>query len=286
MKKGFVLWVLSFLITISIAVYQRLTGPTYPIAEKIELNENLIDVVLERSHGGEDDHTIKIEIKNPAITGNVFYKKYKTNDSWQQLPMEYVEGSFITYLPHQPPAGKLQYYIELYESNTTIRIPEDDSVIIRFKGSVPSSILISHIIIMFLTMLFSTRAGLEVFNNGKSTKSLSILTVIFLIVGGFILGPFTQLYAFGELWTGFPFGYDLTDNKTLIALIGWLFAIYMYRKSKYIKYWGFAAAILLLAVFAIPHSLLGSELDYNKLDKENNKIEQYRINNEGNNENN
>ena len=41
--------------------------------------------------------------------------------------------------------------------------------------------------------------------------------LLLLAVGGFILGPLVQNYAFGELWTGVPFGWDLTDNKTLIA---------------------------------------------------------------------
>ena len=45
-----------------------------------------------------------------------------------------------------------------------------------------------------------------------------------MIPGGFILGPLVQKFAFGEYWTGWPFGGDWTDNKTLAALVAWLVA--------------------------------------------------------------
>jgi len=67
------------------------------------------------------------------------------------------------------------------------------------------------------------------------------------------------------LWSGFPLGHDLTDNKTLVAMIGWLIALFMMRRGKPARGWVLAASILLLVVFLIPHSLLGSELDYSKM---------------------
>lgn len=121
--------------------------------------------------------------------------------------------------------------------------------------------------------MLSNRTGLEFFNSGRNLKKLTWWAIGSLLIGGFVLGPLTQEYAFGELWTGFPFGYDLTDNKTLIALIGWLFALYMYGKSKLPKKWALFASMLLIVVYLIPHSVLGSELDYNKIDKENKQIE-------------
>jgi hypothetical protein len=90
----------------------------------------------------------------------------------------------------------------------------------------------------------------------------------FLLIGGFVLGPAVQLYAFDAWWTGFPFGTDLTDNKTLIALIVWLTAFFMYKRTTRPRVWAFAAAVVMMIIFLIPHSLLGSELDYNKLNKQ------------------
>jgi len=76
-----------------------------------------------------------------------------------------------------------------------------------------------------------------------------------------ILGPVVQKYAFGALWTGIPFGWDLTDNKTLIAFIFWILAVMLNRKKDKPLVTVLAAFILLM-VYSIPHSLFGSELDY------------------------
>ncbi|MFZ1291743.1 MAG: hypothetical protein WAR79_16725, partial [Melioribacteraceae bacterium] len=198
---------------------------------------------------------------------------YKTADGWQKISMKNINGELAGHLPHQPPAGKLQYFVELNPQGSIIKIPNDHPVIIRFKGDVPNYILIPHIFAMFMGMLWSTRTGLEYFNNGKNIRNLTILTLAFLIVGGFILGPIMQKFAFGEYWTGFPFGIDLTDNKTLITILGWIIAFLMYKKSKSPKLWAVFASILLLVIYLIPHSVLGSELDYNKLDKQKKSIE-------------
>lgn len=83
-----------------------------------------------------------------------------------------------------------------------------------------------------------------------------------------------QKYAFGEYWTGFPYGIDLTDNKTLLAVIGWLIALVALKKSAKPRFWILFASIFMFIIYLIPHSVLGSELDYNEMDRQQNKIEQ------------
>jgi hypothetical protein len=70
-----------------------------------------------------------------------------------------------------------------------------------------------------------------------------------------------QLYAFGDLWTGIPFGWDLTDNKTLVAFLFWTLALVANLRRE--RRWATVlAAVVLLLIYSIPHSLYGSELDY------------------------
>jgi len=273
MKKVVILWILSFLITTITAVYQRVTGPTYPISGNINLLNEEVNFKFARSHGGSSNHKVKVRIKDRNVSGNLFYKRYKTDDDWQIVPMKLEENELVGNLPHQPPAGKLKYFVELQKQNVIKKIPSDKPVIIRFKGEVPLYVLIPHILAMFIGMLLSTRTGLEFFNKGKNIRNLTFWTLTFLFVGGFILGPIMQYLAFGEFWTGIPFGIDLTDNKTLITFVGWVVAFYMYSKSKNPKYWAAFGSILLILVYLIPHSVLGSELDYNKLDKQKKSIE-------------
>jgi hypothetical protein len=270
MKKSILLWVIAFVLTVFTAIYQRMTGPTYPISGEAVIGSEMIKYKLDRTHGGEGDHPIEININDETIFGKLFWKRYKTNDEWTSVEMKRKGEKLIASLPHQPPAGKLVYHIVLQKEYEVVTLPEDREVTIRFKGDVPIYFLIPHIIFIFGAMLLSTRTGLEYFNEGKKFKPLTILTFIFVIIGGFIFGPIVQKYAFGAFWTGFPFGHDLTDNKILIGFIGWLFALIAIYRFKKPKRWIVFAAILMFIIFLIPHSLLGSELDYNELDSKTN----------------
>lgn len=263
--KKLAFWLLAFLITIATAVYQRMSGPTNPLRGKVALADSVIHYRLERSHGGKEDHEVAIKVANRDVTGSVQYRRYKTDDPWTTLSMLRKEDFLTAKLPHQPPAGKLEYRVILSSQEREISLTGDRPVIIRFKGEVPLFILIPHVIIMFLAMLLSNRAGIEALRSKSNPRKYALWTLVLLFIGGMILGPLVQKFAFGALWTGFPFGYDLTDNKTLIALVGWIAAVIAGRGGKPARWWVLGAAILLLVVYLIPHSLLGSELDYSQI---------------------
>lgn len=277
MKKSILLWLIAFVLTVLTAVYQRMTGPTYPISGEAEIGNEIVNYKLDRSHGGEGNHQIEIEIIKENIIGFLVWKRYKTNDEWTKVEMVRQNGKLIGYLPHQPPAGKLIYHVIFETNEESIVIPDKGEVIIRFKGDVPAGFLIPHIIFIFGAMLLSTRTGLEYFQEGKKFKPLTIFTFIFVIIGGFIFGPIVQKYAFDAFWTGFPFGHDLTDNKILIGFIGWLLALIAIYKFKNPKRWIIFASILMFVIFLIPHSVLGSELNYNELDAKTNIENQFNL---------
>ena len=99
------------------------------------------------------------------------------------------------------------------------------------------------------------------FRSRSEQRKYGIWALSLLLAGGMVLGPVVQYYAFGEFWTGVPFGWDLTDNKTLLAVIFWILAVAMnYRKQR--PLYTIIAAVMLLLVYSIPHSMFGSELDY------------------------
>jgi len=135
-----------------------------------------------------------------------------------------------------------------------------ESVIIRFKGDVPVSILVPHIILMFLAMLMSNFAGIMALFKSPKFRDFTRITFWALLTGGLIFGPWVQWYAFGEAWAGVPFAWDLTDNKTLVAFLFWLLAFLMNRKKEKPAYTIVASAIMLV-IFSIPHSMYGSQLD-------------------------
>jgi len=263
--KKFILWSLALVITLSAAIYQRHTGPTYPKELVVTLNDKLTDLKLVRSLALNERPEVKLTITDTTIKAKLFFKRFKSDDEYQVTDFKYradpKEVGFFAEIPQQPAAGKLQYYVEITDSKGIQSYFKDSPIVIRFKGGVPAFILIPHILFMFMAMLFSTLAGLMSAIKYPLYKKYSIWTLIVFIAGGMVLGPIVQYYAFGDLWTGIPFGWDLTDNKTLIALLFWILAVVMNRKQERPLYTALAAIVLLL-VYSIPHSLFGSELDY------------------------
>jgi len=269
MWRNIGLWILALVITLAAAVYQMKTGPTYPVSGVIKMKDGgEISYTLLRSHGGPGDQPVAITATDTTVTGVLVYRRYKSLDDWKRVPMVRAGDQLMASLPHQPPAGKIEYHIELKKDNSTILIPEDENIVTRFKGNVPSSVLIPHIIFMFVAMLVSTRTGLEALRKSEHIKTFAFWTTGLLIVGGLIFGPIVQKFAFGAYWTGIPFGTDLTDNKTLIAFVAWLIAIIALLKSRRARGWVLLASVVTLLIFMIPHSMHGSELDYAKIEKQ------------------
>ncbi|NOZ57706.1 MAG: hypothetical protein GXO73_13065 [Calditrichaeota bacterium] len=264
-KRSWLLWFLAILITLLAARYQRATGPTHPFRVKVKLGDREIKCALPRSHGGPGGQEVRILVPDTAVTGQIAWKHYPSNESWQLLPMQRRGDTLVAVLPHQPPAGKLQYEVKLRDGSTSVTFPEKPAII-RFKGHVPLAVLVPHILAMFLFMLFSNRAGLEALVNGPATRSYSFIAVALLVVGGFVLGPAVQYFAFGQWWTGIPFGWDLTDNKTLIALVFWLWALWSLRGRRNARWQVVLASLVTLVIFLIPHSAWGSQLDWEKLE--------------------
>tara|TARA_R110002095_G_scaffold40574_6_gene37437 strand:+ start:2083 stop:3048 length:966 start_codon:yes stop_codon:yes gene_type:complete len=277
--KRSTLWFLAVLLAASAMIYQRATGPTYPV--KIRVAEG-ITAKLIRTHESTDDAIVELPAPlngehKPSAT--LFYKRYRTSDEFTPVPMTAVEEetryTLEAALPKQPAAGKLEYYIEADIEGKERRFPEnpETNVLIRFKDPVPDAILFPHVTLMIFSILFGMRSGLAALFAPYNMRQLAWLTLCGMTIGGMILGPCVQKYAFGEYWTGFPLGGDWTDNKMLFMFLAWIFACSIIglkpRKKEHAlnRIVVFLAAIVMTVCYLIPHSMGGSELDYSQVDQ-------------------
>lgn len=263
MKNNFKVTIpLAIIITLAFVIYQRATGPTYPKRFKIQVGEEKVTVKLLRSHGGDTDALIKIPKLSEDMAGTITYRRFPTNDLWIEHSLKEENEMLVASLPHQPPAGKLQYFVHLTVGGQEQKLgSQEDPIFIRFKGDVPSWILGPHIFFMFFSILLSMLALLEVLFKTKSYYKIGLATTFCLLFGGMFLGPIVQKYAFGVYWAGFPIGYDLTDNKLLIGVVFWVLACLINWRKK--APWAIVvASIVLLMVYAIPHSMMGSQYNY------------------------
>lgn len=261
MKKAvpILLWILAFILTVTVAVYQRLTGPTHPVRGTETVNGTEIKYRLLRSYTQFEKLPVEITAANPQVKGFLNWRRYKSGDEWTEMEMTRTGEILKGEIPGQPAAGKVEYSIRVENGGENLILNEERSVVARFKGKVPVYFLIIHIIFMFAGLLFAFRTGLETLRKAGNYSWMVTWTLGIVFIGGMILGPIVQEYAFGDFWTGFPYGTDLTDNKTLIAVIFWVLAYFLQKKS---KWWVLLATVMMIVVYLIPHSAMGSELDY------------------------
>lgn len=261
MNKAIFYWLFAIIITLSAVVYQRATGPTYPKKINFTYTDTQYKIKLLRSHSTSKPAPISLNVNDDRVEGKILYKKYPSSDDLTEIVMERDGENLIAQLPNQSPAGKLEYQVLLNDIENNVEVLNSGVVVIRFKGDVPAAVLIPHIFFMFFAMLFSNLTGLLVLGKKEKYKFYTIVTTLLLLAGGMILGPIVQKFAFGELWTGVPFGWDLTDNKLLVSFVFWVIAV-MGNWKKDRPYLSLIAAIVLLLVYSIPHSMFGSELDH------------------------
>ena len=262
MRKPWVLWTIALVVTLVSAVYQRMTGPTYPVRGHVVLGGQDIAYRLERSHETSADQVVQIRVPDASVTGEMSWRRYPPppSEEYQKVPLNRNGDSLEATLPKQPAAGKLEYQVRLFRGEERVLVPPQ-SAITRFKDSVAPWVLYPHVLAMFLGMLWSTRAGLAAITGG-STRGLALVTLALLLAGGFVLGPLMQHQAFGQWWTGVPFGWDLTDNKTLVAVAAWIFAAWQLRGGRHARVAVALACLVTLGVFAIPHSVWGSQINW------------------------
>jgi len=279
-----VLWILAFLLMLGAGVYQRLTGPTHPMRVSIEVAGESVTYRLVRAAWTDEQARIELPAVPGVEGGVVSWRRYPTRELWSEQPLARDGENWIAMLPIQPAAGKLEYSIDLSVEGSDVRLPDAErgNAILRYRDPVPLGVLIPHIFFMFFAVLIAWRAGLAALVHPFGLRRLAWWALGLFTVGGMILGPIVQNYAFGEYWTGIPFGWDLTDNKTLVMWLAWLVAALVLervarrdaggtvasdRSSGGVRALVLVASVVTVFVYLIPHSVQGSELDYDAIDQ-------------------
>lgn len=256
--------------------WQDKTGPTYPLHGTIATSAGPVQFEIIRSE--IIGHALPAVLLDPVpkgVTGKVQFRRYKSHDAWTVLPMKAGEFEFYrrgrrstlsgvgAALPSlQERAGKYEIFVHVIgPDGKLVSVTGERPFYARYKANVPRAPLMTHVFVIFLSMAFAIRTVLQAAVGGNF-KWLLRGTMITLILGAFFLGPLIQWYAFGVWWAGVPFGHDWTDNKVLIPLAAWAFAVWANRGNRRNVASVYVAGIVTLLVYFIPHSVFGSEFDY------------------------
>ena len=258
--RSWQLWLLAFFLMLLAAAYQRRTGPSYPARGELPGASGQATYELPRSH--ESSSGTLVEVPAVRAGGTLFWRRYPTDEHFAGIPLVRAGDELLATLPAQPPAGKLEYYLELAGAAGTLRVPAREAVVLRYHGPVPAGVLVPHILLMFLSMLVAVRAALGVVA-GQHRPRIAWEALAGFTLGGLVLGPIVQRHAFGAYWTGVPWGWDLTDNKTLLMWAAWLLAcLAPLWRERWRRPLVLVAGIVTIIVYVIPHSVHGSQLDW------------------------
>jgi hypothetical protein len=278
--KGILLWLAAAGLTVACFVFQNRTGPTYPLEGTVDTARGPVRFKFLRSEEiGTPLQLMLVEPVPAGVTGRVRWRRYRSHDTWQATDMsagvfrftrrgaaEEVRGvgARLPSLPER--AGKYEFYVDLDDGTGPRSVTGERPIFARYKAPVPTVVLLPHILVVFLSMMLAVRTGLEVLAGGQVRRLLPA-TIGSLLLGAFALGPLVQWYAFGVWWSGFPWGYDWTDNKVVVELAAWLLAGGVLLRApgpRRVRAAVLLALAVTLAVYFIPHSIFGSEYDYTR----------------------
>ncbi len=185
--KSISLWIISIIIMVFVVVYQKTTGPTYPVKGEINIEGIEVDYSLPTSNDGEYTKLVYLIDESKSITGTYKIRRFKSHDEWSNFELIRSGDTLYFEIPHQPAAGKVMYHVFLKKGDKPAVALTENPIILRFRDAVPFSIVLLHIIFIFATITLSTRTGFEALYNGNKVKIFTILTLISLIIGGFVL---------------------------------------------------------------------------------------------------
>ena len=276
MIKKISIWVLALFLALAAMIYQRSTGPTYEYKGRLEYNGESYKYELLRSQETTEGAKIVLPFIDGAnYNATLHYKRYQTQDAVTTLDFRLDDNKqYFAQLPVQPAAGKMEYFVTGVIDGEAFRIPEkgEENIVLRYKDPVSDFILIPHVTMMIIVIIFGILAGLSALFDPGSMRRWTVVAFTAMTVGGMILGPLVQKSAFGEYWTGFPYGGDFTDNKMLIMWVAWALALAIIgfkpkKKETISRAVVIMAAVVMTVVYLIPHSMGGSTLDYDKVDQ-------------------
>lgn len=136
---------------------------------------------------------------------------------------------------------------------------------IRSEGYVWAWALYLHILLMFFAIMLFIHILYDAFyilNGGHREPRIMYMTthaVVCFFITGFPLGWLIEKQVLGNYWEGIPFGWDITDSKTLFIFIFWVIPLVLWWRKKIgekgFAKWALAGALFTIAMFLIPHSL-------------------------------
>jgi hypothetical protein len=275
----------AFLFTLLLLGLARRTTMVRSVHETVQEQGIRIDHHTVPKQAGEVPPTISTKVSG-ASNLKLVYKIGKDGE-FQSVPMNPKPGEenvFTASIPHYPKATNAWYYIEATkrteDAEVKVTLPDKSSsgfqpILLKFEGNVPAYIIIPHVLCNFGAIFFAVLTLFSAIDIRKGKRSLResikfpLLTFILLFLGFVPFGIAMNHFAFGATWEAFPFGKDVTDNKSQIILLAWLITLFLVKgtllgkgaEKNLVSHRGYSTMVIIsfivtIGMYAIPHSFV------------------------------
>jgi hypothetical protein len=238
---------------------------------------NLAHTPIEEALAGEEvTIEVQVEASGDIAEPGVFLYYRSEQELFVVVPMQAFEaGSYFGKIPAHERGSLIEYYIEgRAGADLTVQVPAEDRPRFEFyfKGVANRYLLIAHVVVIFAALFFFILAGYFAYRAlrerraGLHVPRLGLAGAVLFFISSIPLGMVVAYQTYGKVWTGFPVGNDLTDNKSLVILIYWAAATFLYRGSalrkdpssdvmpgRALPYIYIAGLVITAVLFLIPH---------------------------------
>jgi hypothetical protein len=229
---------------------------------------------------GPGQPEIILQVKPPTeIDASVLYRVPGVEPFDTVGMAEISSGVWSARLPAKEKGDRLEYgfiisQTETSEIGTSVATSMTGYYLIKYKGEVSVTVLVLHILCMFAAFFFIVEAIIGAFamlimgDDKEFTVAQTRWVLLFTFLGGMPLGFVLNRQRFGPIWEAFPFGTDITDNKTQLIIIFWILIAALSWKSFACRRTGrdaigpgayatavIIASVLSLFLYLVPHSL-------------------------------
>jgi hypothetical protein len=233
--------------------------------------------IEEAKVGTEATVEAEVEVSEDIKDARLFLYYKAGSQPREVVEMHRLEsGRYFISIPSQKRGTLVEYYVEARAGgDLAVRVPGQDKspgFSFYYKGTANRAILISHVILMFVSLAILLLAGYFAVRAVRDRRvvlhipRLAFLGAVVFFISSFPLGMIVAYQTYGTPWTGFPVGTDITDNKSLAIVLYWAAATFLYRGSVFKKDpstdllsirtlpFVYATGVLLtIVLFLIPH---------------------------------
>ncbi len=270
----------GILISLLIFVVARRMSKNRPFETEVTCGDVHVTHSTVFEHVGPGQPEIILNVTPPVEIDAVVRYRTPGEEVFETVGMsEISEGVWVAGLPGKEKVSRIEYGFrisraEVSEVGTSTASSETGYYLTKYKGEVSVTVLVLHILCMFAAFFFLVEALIGAFamlfmgEEKEFTVAQVRWVLLFTFLGGWPLGFALNWQRFGMCWEGFPFGYDITDNKTQLIAIFWLIVAVLSWKSFMCSRTGrdvvgpgvfavavIVASVLSLALYLVPHSL-------------------------------